>query len=156
MVLAILLNLIRCYQFEEQLQQRFLKNNNEIVARQILNELQYLTRLAISSQNNYEAIQQDITVLSEKLSSFQTEPQNYLNNETYYQLQIEYQNLQETLNSLIYRMLSDGVLSSYAPKPAEKGIANIVTQYQNYKQEYKKSYSTMLPEDLESDDLEDD
>jgi ABC-type transport system involved in cytochrome bd biosynthesis fused ATPase/permease subunit len=150
--LAILLNLVRRYQFEKQLHQRVNRNDNEIY-QQILNDIQSLTRLAISSQNNYEAIQHDITALSEKLDSVKTDMQGNLNDENIYRLQTQCQDLQETLNSLIYRMLSCGVLSSGDTKPAEKGIANIVSQYQNYKQEYNNSYSAMLPEDLESDDL---
>ncbi|WP_175586773.1 hypothetical protein [Nostoc sp. UIC 10630] len=155
MALAILLNLVRRSQFEEQLHQRFNRNDNETYQR-ILNDIQSLTRLTISSQNNSEAIQHGITALSEKLDSVDTETQGNLNNEDTYRLQTQCQNLQETLNSLIYRMLADRVLSSYDPKPAEKGIANIVVEYQNYKQEYKKSYSAMLPEDFISNDSEDD
>ncbi|MBW4688003.1 MAG: hypothetical protein KME40_23655 [Komarekiella atlantica HA4396-MV6] len=48
MALAILLNLIRRSQFEEQLYQRVKKNNNETY-QQILNDIQFLTTLAISS-----------------------------------------------------------------------------------------------------------
>jgi hypothetical protein len=66
-------------------------------------------------------------------------------------LETQYQNLQETLNGLTYRMLFCGVLSSGDTNQAEKGIANIVSQYQKYKQEYKKSYGAMPPEDLEDD-----
>lgn len=153
--LAILLNLVRRSQLEEQLYQQINRNDNEIY-QQILNKIQSLTTLAISSHTNYEAIQHGITALSEKLDSVNTETQGNLNNEDTYRLQTQCQNLQETLNSLIYRMLADRVLSSYDPKPAEKGIANIVVQYQNYKQEYKKSYSAMLPKDFISNDSEDD
>ena len=155
MAVAILLNLVRRSQFEEQLHQRFNRNDNETYQR-ILNDIQSLTRLTISSQNNSEAIQHGITALSEKLDSVDTETQGNLNNKDTYRLQTQCQNLQETLNSLIYRMLADRVLSSYDPKPAEKGIANIVVEYQNYKQEYKKSYSAMLPEDFISNDSEND
>ncbi len=133
MVLAIMLNLIRRYQFEEQLHQRVNRNDNEIY-QQILNNIQSLTTLAISSHSNYEAIQHDITALSEKLDSLQTDIQSNLNDENIFQLQTQCQDLQETLNSLIYRMLSCGVLSSGDTKPAEKGIANIVSQYQKYRQ----------------------
>ncbi|MBN3884824.1 MAG: hypothetical protein HWQ44_18205 [Nostoc sp. JL34] len=155
MVLAILLNLIRRSEFEEQLHQRVNRNDHETY-QQILNDIQCLTTLAISCHSNYEAIRHEITALSEKLDSGNTEAQGNLNNEDTYQLQTQCQNLQETLNSLIYRMLADRVLSSYDPKPAEKGIANIVVEYQNYKQEYKKSYSAMLPEDFISNDSEND
>ncbi|MEA5605242.1 MAG: hypothetical protein V7K68_22095 [Nostoc sp.] len=138
MVLAILLNLIRRSQFEEQLHQRVNRNDNETY-QQILNDIQSLTTLAISSHRNYEAIQHDITALSEKLDSVQTNRQGNLIDENIYLLQTQFQNLQETLNSLIYRMLADGVLSSGDTKPAEKGIANLISQYQDYKEEYKKT-----------------
>ncbi|WP_223280271.1 hypothetical protein [Nostoc sp. PA-18-2419] len=151
--LAILFNLIRRFQFEEQLHQRVNKNNSETY-QQILNNIQSLTKLAISSHSNYEAIQHDITALSEKLDSIKTDTQGNLNEENVYRLQTQCQNLQKTLNSLIYRMLADGVLSSGDTKPAEKGIANVISQYQNYKEEYKKSFSAILPEDLESDNFE--
>jgi hypothetical protein len=154
MALAILLNLIRRYQFEEQLHQRVNRNDNEMY-QQILNDIQSLTRLAISSQNTSEAIQHDITTLSEIINSLQPD-NNQLTNENISEVKTQCQNLQETLNSLIYRMLSCGVLSSGDTKPAEKGIANIISQYQNYKEKYKESYSVMLPEDLEFDNLEDD
>jgi flavorubredoxin len=155
MALAILLNLIRRSQFEEQLSQRVNKNNNETY-QQILNDIQSLTTLAISSQNTSEEIQHDITTLSEIINSLQPDNNNQSSNENISEVKTQYENLQEILNSLIYRMLADGVLSSYAPKPAEKGIANVISQYQNYKKEYKKSYSAIVPEDLGSGDLEDD
>ncbi|AFZ61238.1 hypothetical protein H6G54_02990 [Anabaena cylindrica FACHB-243] len=63
-----------------------------------------------------------------------------------------YQNLQETLNSLVYRLLADGVLSSYEAGSLDKGIANIISAYRNYKEEYKKSYSVMQTEDFETDE----
>jgi flavorubredoxin len=155
MALAILLNLIRHYQFEKQLYQRVNRSNNETY-QQILNDIQSLTTLAISSQNASEAIQHDISTLSEIINSLQPDNNSQSTNENISEVKTQYENLQEILNSLIYRMLADGVLSSYAPKPAEKGIANVISQYQNYKEEYKKSYSAIVPEDLGSDDLEDD
>ncbi|MBD2295119.1 hypothetical protein H6G06_16935 [Anabaena sphaerica FACHB-251] len=60
-----------------------------------------------------------------------------------------YQNLQDTLNSLVYRMLADGVLSSREAGASDQGIANIILAYRNYKEEYKKSYSAMFPEEEE-------
>lgn len=139
MALAVLLNLIRRSQFEEQLHQRVNRNDNETY-QQILNDIQSLTTLAISSHRNYEAIQHDITALSEKLDSVQTDTQGSLNDENIYRLQTQCQDLQETLNSLIYRMLSCGVLSSGDTKPAEKGIANIIIQYQQEKASKKNLY----------------
>lgn len=139
MALAILLNLIRRSQFEEQLHQRVNRNDNE-TSQQILNNIQALTTLAISSNSNYEAIQQDITALSEKLDLVQTGTQSNLNDENIFRLQTQCQNLQETLNSLIYRMLSCGVLSSGDTKPVEKGIANIIIQYQQERASRKNLY----------------
>ncbi|MBE8971425.1 hypothetical protein IQ277_36135 [Nostocales cyanobacterium LEGE 12452] len=139
MVLAILLNLIRSSQFEEQLHQRVNRNDNETY-QQILNDIQSLTRLAISSHSNYEAIRHEITALSEKLDSVNTETQGNLNDENIFRLQTQCQNFQETLNSLIYRMLSCGVLSSGDTKPVEKGIANIIIQYQQERASRKNLY----------------
>jgi hypothetical protein len=150
--LAILLNLVRRYQFEEQLHQRINKNNSETY-QQILNGFQSLTTLAISSQNTSEAIQHDITTLSEIINSLQSDNNNQSTTENSSEIKIQYQQLQETLNSLIYRMLADKTLSSYDTKPAEKGIANIIIQYQKDRQEYKRNYSVILPENLKSDDL---
>lgn len=139
MALAILLNLVRRYQFEEQLHQRVNRNDNETY-QQILYDIQSLTRLTISSQNNSEAIQHEIIALSEKLDSINTEAQGNLNDENIFRLQTQCQNLQETLNSLIYRMLSCGVLSSGDTKPVEKGIANIIIQYQQERASRKNLY----------------
>lgn len=125
MALAILLNLIRRYKFEEQLYQRVNRNNNETY-QQILNDIQSLTTLAISSQKNSEAIKHDITTLSEIIHSLQPDNKSQSTNDNISEVKTQYQKLQETLNSLIYRMLSCGVLSSGDTKPAEKGIANIV------------------------------
>lgn len=154
MALTILLNLIRRYQLEKQLHQQVSRDDKETY-QQILNGIQSLSVSVVNYQNNYEAVKNEITALSKKFESVKTKAQGELNNESIHQLQTQCQNLQDTLNSLIYRMLSDGNLSSYEPKQAEEGIANIIKQYQNYKQEYKKTYSTILTEDLESHELED-
>lgn len=157
MALSLLLNLIRRSQFEQQFQQRVSRSTNE-THQQILNNIQSLhtALITIYSQTNSEQFRQNIVVLSEKIDSLQTDIKNGYLDTNISQLQTQCQNLQDTLNGLIYRMLSCGVLSTYDAKPEEKGIANIVNQYQNYKQEYKKSYSVMLSEDSISDDLEDD
>lgn len=139
MALAILLNLIRRSQFEEQIQQRVNRNDNE-TSGPILNHIQSLTTLAISSHSNYEAIQHDITALSKKIASVKTDTQGNLNDENIYRLQTQCQDLQETLNSLIYRMLSCGMLSSGDTKPVEKGIANIIIQYQQERASRKNIY----------------
>lgn len=139
MALAILFNLIRRSQFEEQLHQRVNKNNSELY-QQILNDIQSLTTLAISSQNTSETIQHDITTLSEIINSLQPDINNQSSNENISEVKTRYENLQEILNSLIYRMLSCGVLSSSDPKPVEKGIANIIIQYQQEKASRKNLY----------------
>ncbi|RUS92979.1 hypothetical protein [Trichormus variabilis] len=155
MALSLLLNLVRRSQFEEQLRQRINGSHAERY-QQILDDIQSLKTavLEIYFPNNNEAIQDSIIGLSEKIDLLRPD-HSQLTNENFSELETQYQNLQETLNGLIYRMLSCGVLSSGNTNQAEKGIANIVSQYQKYKQEYKKSYGAMLPEDLEDNDLED-
>ncbi|WLT40388.1 hypothetical protein NON20_24200 (plasmid) [Synechocystis sp. B12] len=44
-------------------------------------------------------------------------------------LETQCKKLQSTLDSLIYRMLSDGVLSRYQPQPEHDGIAKIILDY---------------------------
>ncbi|MDP5016649.1 MAG: hypothetical protein NWQ43_05000 [Dolichospermum sp.] len=125
MALALLLNLVRRSQFEERLKQRV---NESHAARyqQIANDIQFI-----------------------KTAVLETDFQN--NSE----LINHYQNLQETLNSLVYRLLADGVLSSHEAGSSDQGIANIISAYRNYKEEYKKSYSAMFlekEEDFETDE----
>ncbi|MCO5799743.1 MAG: hypothetical protein HEQ31_24390 [Dolichospermum sp. OL03] len=85
-----------------------------------------------------------------KTAVLETDFQNNSDNNS--ELINHYQNLQETLNSLVYRLLADGVLTSREAGSSDKGIANIIRAYRNYKEEYKKSYSAMLPEDFENDE----
>jgi hypothetical protein len=126
MALALLLNLVRRSQFEEQLKERV---NESHAARyqQITNDIQFI-----------------------KTAVLETDFQNNSDNNS--ELINHYQNLQETLNSLVYRLLADGVLTSREAGSSDKGIANIIRAYRNYKEEYKKSYSAMLPEDFENDE----
>lgn len=154
MALSILLNLVRRSQFEQQFQHRVSRSTNETY-QQIFNNIQSLHTaiMAINSQNNSEELQHNFVVLSEKIDLLQTDIKNKSINTDISQLQTQCQNLQETLNSLTYRMLSDGILSSYDTKPAEQGIASIVLQYQQYKQEVKKHFNqTWEHENLEDED----
>jgi hypothetical protein len=129
MALALLLNLVRRSQFEEQLKERV---NESHAARyqQITNDIQFI-----------------------KTAVLETDFQNNSDNNS--ELINHYQNLQETLNSLVYRLLADGVLTSREAGSSDQGIANIISAYRNYKEEYKKSYSAMFlekEEDFETDE----
>ena len=130
MALALLLNLVRRSQFEEQLKERV---NESHAARyqQITNDIQFIKTAVLETD-------------------FQNNSDNNSDNNS--ELINHYQNLQETLNSLVYRLLADGVLTSREAGSSDKGIANIIRAYRNYKEEYKKSYSAMLPEDFENDE----
>lgn len=141
MALSLLLNLVRRSQFEEQLQQRTNRTNAEMF-QQILNNIQSLETviIATSSQDFCETIQDEITALNEKIDSLDPETETGLINDNISELNAQYQNLQDTLNGLVYRMLSGGSLGSWDAKPEEKGIANIVTQYQQDKAARKKNY----------------
>jgi bisphosphoglycerate-dependent phosphoglycerate mutase len=97
MALAILLNLIRRYQFKEQLCQQVNRNNNETY-QQILSNIQSLTKLAISSQNTSEAIQHNITTLSEMINFLQTDNNSQSINENITELKIQYHELQDTFS----------------------------------------------------------
>jgi TctA family transporter len=124
MALALLLSLVGRSQFEGQLQQQFNVSHAEI----------------------YQQIADDIHSIKTAVSEIDS--QNNSDNTS--DLINHYQNLQETLNSLVYRMLADRVLSSYEAGSYDQGIANIISAYRNYKEEYKKSYSAMFPEDNEN------
>ncbi|WP_199306759.1 hypothetical protein [Anabaena sphaerica] len=144
MTLALLLNLIGRSQFEKQVQQRVNENHTERY-QQIADDIQFLktTFLETYFQGDFDKIQQYFISLSDNLNLLQTHSQPSSESIN------SYQNLQDTLNSLVYRMLADGVLSSREAGASDQGIANIILAYRNYKEEYKKSYSAMFPEEEE-------
>lgn len=134
--IALLFNLVRRSQFEKQIQQRVNESHAEKY-QQIADNIQSIKVLQTDYQNTYQTIQHKITALSDKIDFLQPD-NNQLNNENFSELINRSQNLQETLNCLIYRMLNDGILSSYKANSLEKGIENIINQYLKDNEEFLK------------------
>jgi hypothetical protein len=56
-------------------------------------------------------------------------------------LETQYKKLQSTLDSLVYRMLSDGILSGYQPQPEHDGIAKIILDYKEKASQSRDLYN---------------
>ena len=126
MALALIFNLFTYSQFKKYLNQQFYKKHSEF-NQQITEEIQSIKTAisAINNQDNNDIIEKQINLLINKIDLLQNNKETNDNTEIINHCQ----KLQDTLDSLVYRMLADGTLSSRKPRLPETGISNIITTY---------------------------
>lgn len=134
--LSIILNLINRYNSHQQIQKKSVE-----LQKPLLDKLE-------SVNDNYKETQNRLNQLLTIIENIPLENQKNINLDSISDLQIQCNHLQETFNGLIYRMLSDGVISSHNGKSIDKAIETIIIQYQQEKANRKQSYDNISDDDF--------
>lgn len=131
--LSIILNLINRYKLYQQIQRKSIE-----LQKQLLDKLD-------SVNDNYQETQNKLNQL---LTKIENTPLENKKTDSISDLQVQCNRLQESIDGLIYRMLSDGVISSHNSKSIDKAIETIIIQYQQEKANRKQSYDNISDDDF--------